>query len=1035
MLNRHTRLLLTQAILLFPIAAAAGPSHADQLDRDYILQLEQSARHTSGTAVTTRQDAAGAVDGIKNASYAFHTNLDDAPWWQVDLGDVFPIDRVVVYNRPGCETQTKILDILISLDGQNWRKVFTHNGLFYGAKINKPLIAGLDGLQARLIRLQNPARAFMYLDEVEVFSTQDKNKNVAVGKPADQSSTSQWSTNSLPPQPAEHYPRAARNALDLAVRTLDFVRRVAPGPDFTAEIDRFRAELDAQDTDFKALYLKIRRFRRSLILSHPLLGFERLLINKRPPPSFNHQTDQYLGRHNHPGPGLIVLSDWKTQPRENVILEGKLPRGTVLHPDLSFDAKRILFSFCDQTVENPNYRRFFIYEAAADGAWVRRLTGTKQDPLEGAEGRRTVQIEDYDPCYLPDGGFAFISTRNQGGVRCHYGDRFCPTYVLYRADADGKNIIQLAYGEANEWDPSVLPDGRIIWTRWDYINRHDTLFQSLWTTRPDGTAPAHFFGNYTRNPCVTCEPRAIPNSNKIVCTASAHHHYTAGSIVVVDPYKGIDGPEPITRITPEVAFPETEGWDLKGAYAGPYPLSEDLFFAAYSYSYRGDKPHYAIYLIDSLGGKELICRDEQVSCFTPIPIVPRPAPPVLPRYTPSTEPAEMGTFFVKNVYKSARRIPPGSVKSLRVVRVYPQPTQAVPVRSIVMFETCKEILGKVPVADDGSVAFRAPAQVPLLFQLLDANDMAVMSMRSFTYLHPGESASCTGCHEPRDAVPALTPQPADIPIHDLTPPVGPKYPGGLSFAKTVQPVLDRYCIKCHGLDEKNAGLDFLGTLEFTKEADSITKLIASTAYNTIVNSKGLVSFAPRNLETDYSEPKDYFSHAGKLAEILMRDRENDVKLDGESFLRVIYWLDLNAQYYGEYSFNKDEWRRIDPEGEKALRACIAENFGEKLANQPFAALVNIALPCESRILKAPLALDAGGWGQIEKWAGTNEPGYKKMSELVNAAIAPLQFHDVNGTCNRPECLCNSCWTRQAETEYAKKIRSPAPTNQSKKLAP
>jgi hypothetical protein len=178
----------------------------------------------------------------------------------------------------------------------------------------------------------------------------------------------------------------------------------------------------------------------------------------------------------------------------------------------------------------------------------------------------------------------------------------------------------------------------------------------------------------------------------------------------------------------------------------------------------------------------------------------------------------------------------------------------------------------------------------------------------------------------------------------------------------------------------------------------------------------LVKIAQYGGETWYSQPKDYFAYGGKLAELLLKGHETvDVDLDPGSRQRIMDWLDLNAQFYGTYSWNKDEWRRPDPEGEKMLRAYIRQRFGDKLARQPFAALVNVALPDESRILKAPLALEAGGWGQIEQggWKSSDEPEYRKLRQLVHATIQPLPYHDIAGTCGRDEdCRCLSCWVRK-----------------------
>ncbi len=820
------------------------------------------------------------------------------------------------------------------------------------------------------------------------------------------------------------YAQLASERLELARRTLKLVEKSAKQPRLAQELDelgkRISAALADQQPFPRSLYDQIRALRRRIVFAHPALQFERLLINKRPPPGFNHQTDQYLGRYSGVGDGLVMLESWKSEPRERVLLRGKLPPGSVHHPDLSFDGKRILFAYCDHTESNADLRRFVIYEIDVEGNHLRQVTGTQQDDLARADGRNTVMIEDWDPCYLPDGGFAFVSTRNQGGVRCHFGDRYCPTYTLYRGELDGTAIKPMAFGEANEWDPSVLHDGRVIWTRWDYINRHDTLFQSLWTTRPDGTAPEHFYGNYTRNPCSIAEAKAIPGSHKVVATATAHHSFTAGSIIVIDPQRGKDGADPITRITPEVGFPETEGWPL-GAYATPWPLTENLFLVAYSPSphTRQSKAQatndYAIYLIDTLGGRELIYQDDSMSSFSPIPVIPRSKPPTLPaQAAPAADNSDdaSGVFVVQNVYEGAADLKPGSVKSLRVVRVDPQTTQAVPPRSHVLFETAKKILGTVPVSDDGSVAFRAPAGKSLLFQLLDENGMAVMSMRSFTYLHPGETVSCVGCHAPSGSAPRVQRPVEDLIIHELKPPAGPKYETGLSFARTVQPVLDRYCIDCHGLNQTEGGINLLGTIE--ARPPDVKKLLASTAYNSLVSRKGLVALALRNQETDYSRPKDYYAHAGRLAAMLLKGDANHQPLDAESLERMVNWLDLNAQFFGDYSWNKVEWRRSDPAGERRLRAYVRTTLGEGWSKLPFAALVNVAEPAESRVLLGPLAIEAGGWGLVKKggWSSRSEPGFRKLQRLVRESIAPRRYRDIDGTCGQTPCICGSCWVRK-----------------------
>ncbi|MCP4785970.1 MAG: hypothetical protein GY878_20715 [Fuerstiella sp.] len=523
-------------------------------------------------------------------------------------------------------------------------------------------------------------------------------------------------------------------------------------------------------------------------------------------------------------------------------------------------------------------------------------------------------------------------------------------------------------------------------------------------TKSDGTATAHYYGNYTKNPCVIAEARSIPGTGKVVATAAAHHFITGGSIVVVDPRKGQDGPEPLTRITPEVKFPETEGWGGKGCFATPYPLSRKMFLAAYSPEVinYGDRPSdaaFGIYLIDTLGGRELIYRDSVVSCFAPIPVRPRPVPKVIRSTLPSPdETPATGTCFVQNVYQSTQPIPKGSIKYLRINRIHGQPTASFTLRSRAKQEVVKSVIGTVPVNDDGSVGFRVPANVGFQLQALDENGMAVMTMRSLMYVRPGEITSCVGCHEQRSSTPYTPASQNSLTVHTPRPVSGPRYEGGFSFMRTVQPVLDRHCISCHGLaDNLPNGLN----------------LLSGKSYASLTKAKGMVAIALSNNETFYSKPKDYFAHAGKLARMLIKGHEK-LKLPKESLERIITWLDLNAQQYGDYSFNRLENRTPSPEGEKALRIYVAERLGKELSREPFAALVNVGQPDESRILMAPLSAKAGGWGQIEegRWATKQDSAYRKMAALVDASITPLEFHDIEGTCGRDNCVCGSCWVRK-----------------------
>jgi hypothetical protein len=826
---------------------------------------------------------------------------------------------------------------------------------------------------------------------------------------------------------ASSFAESVAESLAFARKTLEFVQEHKALPELSKEL--VALEKKGVNSEDAALLTEVKELRRRIILAHPALDFDKLLVNLRPPLGPGHMCDQYYGRHSRPSLGLAVLENWKGKPSVKLLLKDKLPVGMTMHPDLSYDGKRVLISFCDHTEPKRQRRRFWIHEITVDGKSCRQLTGTADDKLEGWDNRATALIEDWDPCYLPGGGFAFISTRCQSFGRCH-SERYVPAYMLYAADADGSNIRQLSYGEANEWDPSVLNDGRIIYTRWDYINRHDTIFQSLWTTKPDGTMTRHFYGNYSEGPCMEAEARAIPGSSKVISTATAHHSRTEGSVIMINPRKGHDGPKPLARLTPEIACPErraprgTATWPppVYGNRIGPatraatpWPLSEDLYLMSVKV---GGK--YVICVADSLGGREFIYSNPTTSSFSPIPLIPRKSPPVLPSSLPEKPTSRTGTFYVQNVQLGIQGIEPGTIKRLRINQIYGQPTRRKPKLSIAKNEILKKPLGTVAVNDDGSVLFDAPAGYPLQIQALDDKGMAVQTMRSLVYLHPGENQGCVGCHLQQGSSTPTTKRTKGNPkLQKIQPPAGPKYDGPLSFARTVQPVLDRYCIGCHGLQEGQppANVVLIGTMYGQY----------STAYNSLT-AAGRVKVAVRNRETRFSKAKDYFAHASKIGPMIMaghpgKDGKKRVELDSESMERFITWLDLNVQFYGDYSHNRVERCATSEEGERALRKHIADVFGPKLASQPLAALVNKVSPMESRILMAPLAQNAGGWGQITKkgWHRTADKNYEKMVALVKAIPKPVQFTDTRGTCSRTDgCKCGCCWVKQARTDYLSK---------------
>ncbi len=670
----------------------------------------------------------------------------------------------------------------------------------------------------------------------------------------------------------------------------------------------------ADDDRWENLWRQVHRLRRQIALNNPLARVAPVAFVKRLPATFSHQLTQYYGRYSRPGGGLFVLDDPGESMACRQLAPGALGVGSYQQFDVSCDGKRVLFTFCSSEPKSPRSRFYHLYSMAVDGTNVRQLTDGPYD--------------DFSPRWLPNGQIVFLSTRRGGFHRC--GSPGCPVYTLAVANADGSGIRQISHHETQEWDPAVLHDGRIIYTRWDYVDRHAVFGEHLWTTRPDGTAPAAFYGNMTRNPVGTWEPQPIPGSRKVMATAAAHHAMTTGSIVLVDVDRGYDGLDPLTRLTPDVPFPESEfavkqWFNPSGvqasrpdppenqrwpghSYRTAWPLSEKYFLGAYSFDPLVGEPlgnqsnMFGLYLVDAFGNKELLYRDMSICSLWPTPLRARPCPPALPaQCDPSAKPE--GTFVVQDVYAGWPVLPAGSVQRLRITQVLPKSTEGRdrPPMGLAGGSPGKQVLGTVPVEADGSACFVAPAGIPLLFQALDDRGQAVQIMRSATYLQPGEQASCVGCHEPRTLTSRSRSVPAALRRAPSRIEPGPEGSKPLSYPLLVQPVLDKHCVRCHSGDKPPKGIVLTGAAagHYTASYNALAPRVPSS---NDTNSEPL------------SRPDRYGARGSSLMKMLLKGH-NKVVLSPAEIERLATWMDTNALFYGTF----------DPAGQ------ARQQRGEKIA--------------------------------------------------------------------------------------------------------
>ncbi len=706
--------------------------------------------------------------------------------------------------------------------------------------------------------------------------------------------------------------------------------------------------------------------RCALVTENPAAGFDKLVFVTRKTYGANHYYTEFINSPWTPGGNLCVLDLRDGSVREIV---PQLKGGVFERFDLSFDARRIVFAWKAGAQEG--YR---IYEVGVDGSGLRQLTFPEPGEAELVAKYRVFAhyhhgTDDMQPCYLADGGIAFISTRCQYGILCDVPDDFTTT-VLYRMDGDGRNLKRLSNSSLSEASPVLMPDGRLLYTRWEYVDKGAVSVKCLWAMRPDGSASSEVYGNDIDLPPTLIYGRPIPGtSDGYVVLGTPHYPQNGmGTVIRLDTSRDIRTREPMTSMTPDVdiraesgfAFREPDGsWRQDGAGCGrlfkdPFPLSARLFLVAHKSAGPGwrDPDAYGLNLLDEAGRVALLHRAEGISCWMPVPLRPRPVPPVLESpVDASLAASNRAVCVVADVYQGLGGVERGTVKHLRILEQVPRPWSARrrwdgdgydQQHATISKDThlgLKVQHGVVPVEADGSAHFVVPAGANVFFQTLDANFMAVQTERTFVNYMPGETRSCVGCHEMPGGIAASAAPSASLLAMRRAPSVPGPQPGErdgrrpLDYVLDVQPVWDRHCVKCHGGAEPRGTLDLSGA----------PTALFNVSYESLVperrraprRDRGLLGPVigenhPKTGNVHYLPPKSLGSHASVLVAMLARgavrladpeqeararrlaEVHRDVKLAPEELLKVTNWVDTNAQFYGTYFGRKNLAHKTHP---------------------------------------------------------------------------------------------------------------------------
>jgi len=669
------------------------------------------------------------------------------------------------------------------------------------------------------------------------------------------------------------------------------------------------------------------------------------------------------------------------------------PRGGIRDPQVHYDGKKILFSYRPGGSEYYN-----LYEIGIDGKGMKRLTKAPYD--------------DFEPSYFPDGRIVFVSTRCKRWVPCY----FTEVAVLHSCKADGSDVRMLSANVEHENTPWPMPDGKIIYMRWEYNERNVLQFHHLWTANPDGTKQTVFYGNMHPG-YVMIDAKPIKGSKKVACIFVPGHSRNEheGTVTLVDPSNGPDDKSAIQNV----------GWSK--TERDPYPIDDLGFLVAQKHE---------ILLMDYQGRTRSIWKlseaekQQRIMCQEPRPIESRPRERIVPDNIDLTK--DTGVLMLENVYegRNMKGVGPGSIKKLMILEMLPKSLNvsngSEPISA--QAHNHERILGTVPVEADGSAFFEVPAMRAVFFVALDKDDRAVKRMQSFLTMQPGESASCVGCHEERTRAPspraskrmAMKRGPCRIePIAGI--------PDVFDFHRDIQPILDKHCLGCHGYERTSRGGPIAGGVILSGDHGPVY----SHSYSQLVGR-----YVTRGSQFGNNRPYATGSGGSRLMK-QVNGGHKKVRLSDREKLWMRLWMDSGALYagtlagegcgmiysqigrqsktyrvgtYSSWFSMGDDWdKHVEAAKEVCEKRCSGCHQGPKIPELDVtkdykrkstygfkgrsistARAFNLTRPKKSLFLLAPLSKKAGGFQMCRKtrkddtpvFSSTDDAGYKVLAAYM-----------------------------------------------------
>ena len=632
--------------------------------------------------------------------------------------------------------------------------------------------------------------------------------------------------------------------------------------------------------------------KKAILLGNPLLDADKIVAvryklgstaRQAMAPSLGTQANNWSNQESARRSGfdaeIVELSNLRGDMQMKSIFKPIVPDASIADLRMHWDANRVMFT----TLMGENDKRWNVYEVKLDGTGCKKLIENEEPDLEF-----------YDGTYLPDGRIIANSNIGYQGVPCVSGDDPVGNMVLYTPEQ--KNLRRLTFDQDANWNPVVMNNGRVMYTRWEYTDLTHYYSRIVMHMNPDGTENKALYGSGSMFPNSTFDIQPLPGHGSAFVGIISGHHGVArsGRLIIFDPTKGRKNVQGMVQESPHRNRPIQElikdelvngVWPQ---FVKPTPLNDKYFLVA---AKLDPQSLWGLYLVDIYDNVTCLMQAEGEGYISPILVKETKTPPAIPDRVKLNE--KEATIFIQDIYEGEglRGIPRGTVKELRLHAyeyAYVKTRSDHNWHGIQSGWDIKRLLGTVPVEEDGSAIFKVPANTPISIQPIDKDGVAVQWMRSWVTGQPGEVVSCIGCHEDQNQIPipkrVMASQKAAVSL---------KAPEGgvrsFTFDLEIQPILDRACIACHNGEGK----------AFDLRGGKKDKLGYGTSY---LNIHPYVHRQGGEGDMVVLQPYEYHPNTSELVRILKKGHHN-VKLTDAEWLKLYNWIDYNAPDKGYFDAN------------------------------------------------------------------------------------------------------------------------------------